>query len=99
MEEPSRGDSSGVSSLQSSPTTAGRLSVLVFSISPPPPFASRRGTLFIEGFRSRRSHRGEDRRHRSHKEGTSMPHTTRESDRVGASHLQPVGILVSIFIP
>jgi hypothetical protein len=37
MEEPSGGDSGGVSPLQSSPTAAVRLSVSVFLISPPPP--------------------------------------------------------------
>jgi hypothetical protein len=71
----------------------------MFSISLLPPFMTRRGTLFIVGFRSRWSHRDEDRRHRSHKGGTSMPHAARELDRVGASRLQPVGLLVSIFRP
>jgi hypothetical protein len=73
MEEPSGGDSGGVSSLRSSPAVAGRLSVLVFSISPPPSFATRWGTLYIVGFRSRRSPRDEDRRHRSHEEKRACP--------------------------
>jgi hypothetical protein len=63
MEEPSGGDSGGVSPLQSPPAAANILSVLVFLISPPPPFATRRGTIFIVGFRSRRSHRDKDRWH------------------------------------
>jgi hypothetical protein len=42
---------------------AGRLSILMFSISPPPPFMTHRGTLFIVGFRSRQSHRDKDRQH------------------------------------
>jgi hypothetical protein len=99
MEEPSGGDSGGVSPLQSPPTAADRLSISVFSISLLPPFATRMRTLFIVGFRSRRSHRDEDRWHRSHEGGTGMPHAARESDRVGASHLQPVGLLVFIFSP
>jgi hypothetical protein len=99
MEEPSGGDSGGVSSLQSPPVAAGRLSVSVFSISLPPPFMTRRGTLFTVGFRSRRSHRDEDRRHWSHEGEIGMPHVARESNRVAASHLQPVGILVFIFSP
>jgi hypothetical protein len=99
MEEPFRGDSGGISPLQSSLAATGSLSALVFLISPPPPFVTRRGTLFIVGFRSRRSHRDKDRRHRSHDGGTSMPHAARESDRVGASGLQPIGLLVSIFSP
>jgi hypothetical protein len=90
MEEPSGGDSSSVFPLQSPPMAVGILSVLMFSISPPPPFVTHMGTLFIVGFRSRRSHRDEVRRHRSHEGETSMPHAARESDRVGASHLQPV---------
>jgi hypothetical protein len=45
MEEPSRGDSGGVSLLQSSSAAAGRLSVSVFSISLPPPFTTHRGAL------------------------------------------------------
>jgi hypothetical protein len=53
MEEPSRGDSSGVSPLRSPPVVADRLSILVFSLYAPPPFATCRGTLFIVGFRSR----------------------------------------------
>jgi hypothetical protein len=99
MEGPSGGDSGSISSLQSSSAAVGRLSVLVFSISPLPPFATHRGTLFIVGFRLRRSHRDEDRRYRSHEGETGMPHATRESDRVGASHFQPVRLLISIFIP
>jgi hypothetical protein len=99
MEEPFGGDSGGVSPLQSPPAAAGRLSILEFSISPPPPFATHIGTLFIVGLRSRRSHRDEDRRHQSHEGGTGMLHVARESDRVGASHLQPVGLLVFIFSP
>jgi hypothetical protein len=44
----------------------GRLPVLVFLISLPPPFVTRRGTPFTVGFSSIRSQRDEDRRHRSH---------------------------------
>ena len=36
-----------------------------FCVSPLPPFETHRGTIFIVGFRSRRSHGDEDRRHRS----------------------------------
>jgi hypothetical protein len=43
MEEPSGGAFGGVSPLQSSPAVAGKLSVLVFSISLMPPFATRGG--------------------------------------------------------
>jgi hypothetical protein len=53
MEEPSGGDFGGVSHLQSSPAVADKLSISVFMISPPPPFAPHRGNLFIVGFRSR----------------------------------------------
>jgi hypothetical protein len=87
MEEPSEGDSGGVFPLQSSPMVAGRLSISVFSISLPPSFVTRRGTLFIVGFKSRRSHRDEDRRHQSHEEATSMPHATKASGRVGLANL------------
>jgi hypothetical protein len=45
MEEPSGGDSGGVSPIQSSQAVAGRLSVSVFSISLPPPFTTHRGTF------------------------------------------------------
>jgi hypothetical protein len=99
MEEPSGGDSGGVSLLQSPSAASDKLSILVFSISLPPPFVTHRGTLFIVGFRSRQSHRDEDRRHRSHEGRMSMPHAARESDRVGDSRLHPVGLLVSIFSP
>ena len=68
MEEPSGGDSGGVSSLRSSPAAAFCLLFRVFRVSPPPPRETPRGTLFIVGFRSRRSHGDENERHRSHEE-------------------------------
>jgi hypothetical protein len=51
------------------------------------PFATRRGTLFIDGFRSRRIQRDEDRRHRNNEGGTSWPHAAKESGRVGHARL------------
>jgi hypothetical protein len=73
MGEPSGGDSSGVSPLQSPSAVDGRLPVLMFSIPPLPHFATRKGGLFIVGFRSRWSHRDEDQWHQSHEGETSMP--------------------------
>ena len=67
MEEPSGGDSGGVSPLRSSPAAAFCLLFLGFCVSPPPPSETPRGTIFIVGFRSRRSHGDENGRHRSHK--------------------------------
>jgi hypothetical protein len=93
MEEPSGGDSSGVSpsnlqlGFKQSLAAVARLSVLVFLISPPPPFATRRGTLFIVSFRSRRSHMDEDRRCRSHEMVTSMSHAAKASGHMGLAHL------------
>jgi hypothetical protein len=77
MEEPSEGDFGGVSPLQYPMAIADRLSVSVFLISLPPPFATRRGTLFIVGFWSKRSHGDEDRRHRSHEGGGGDGHAPR----------------------
>ena len=64
--EPSGGDSGGVSPLRSSPAAAFWLSVSWFCVSPPPPPETPRGTIFIAGFRSRRSHGDENGWHRSH---------------------------------
>jgi hypothetical protein len=86
MEEPSGGDSGGIYPLQSSPTAADRLSISVFSISSPPPFATRRGTLYIVGFRSRRSQRDEDRRHQSNEVRTSSPHAAQASGCMGHAY-------------
>jgi hypothetical protein len=45
--------------------------------------ATRRGTLFIDGFRSRRIHRDKDRRHQSNEVGTGRPHVAQTSGHVG----------------
>jgi hypothetical protein len=50
---------------------------LCFCVSAALPFATRRGTLFIDGFRSRRIKRDEDRWHRSNEGGTGKPHMAR----------------------
>jgi hypothetical protein len=47
------------------------------------PFATRRGTLFIDDFRSRHIQRDADRRHQSNKVRTSRPHVAQASGRMG----------------
>ena len=99
MEEPSGGDSGGVSPLRSSPAAAFCLSVSWFSVSPPPPFAKRQGTFFIGVFRSRRSRWTKDRRPRSSEGERAGPTWPGILGRVGPSHFQPVGLLVFNLIP
>ena len=53
MEEPSGGDSGGVSPLRSSPVAAFCLLFRGFVFPPPPSCETPRGTIFIVGFRSR----------------------------------------------
>ena len=83
MEEPFGGDSGGVSPLRSSPAAAFCLLFCGFCVSPPPPRETPRGTIFIVGFRSRRSHGDKDRRHRSHEGEKGVHHVARESGHVG----------------
>ena len=67
MEEPSGGDSGSVPPPPPIFSGGSLLShVSWFCVSPPPPRETPRGTIFIVGFRSRRSRGDEDRRHRSH---------------------------------
>ena len=47
------------------------------------PFGIRWGTIFIVGFRSRRSRGRKDRRQRSHEAPEGGPHAAKESGRVG----------------
>ena len=74
MEKTSGGDSGGVS---------------WFCVSPPPPRETPRGTIFIVGFRSRRSHGDENRRHRSHEGKNKGSHAAKESSHVGP----PISVL------
>ena len=83
MEEPSGGDSGGVSPIRSSPAAAFYLLFRVFRVSPPPPRETPRGTIFIVVFRSRRSHGDENGRHRSHEAQDGGSHAAKESCRVG----------------
>ena len=99
MEEPSGGDSGSVSPLRSSPAAAFCLLFRVFRVSPPPPHETPRGTLFIVGFRSRRSHGDENGRHRSHEGEKRWSYAARESDRVGPPILGLGPPMPSIFVP
>ena len=83
MEEPSGGDSGGVSPLQSSPATAFCLLFLGFVFLRRLLRETPRGTIFIVGFRSRRSHGDENGRHRSHEAQDGGSHVAKESGRVG----------------
>jgi hypothetical protein len=57
--------------------------VSCFCVSAELPFTTRRGTLFIDGFRSRRIHRDEDRRYQSNEVGMGRPHAAQASGHVG----------------
>ena len=91
MEEPSGGDSGSVSPLRSSLAAAFYLLFRGFCVSLPP-----RGTIFTVGFRSRRSHGDEDRRHRSHEGEKGVPHASWYRGRVGPPHLVLVAPIASI---
>ena len=85
MEEPFGGDSGGVSPspsdlLRRQPSVS---CFVVFCVSPLPPCETPRGTIFIVGFRSRRRHGDEDRRHRRLEAQDRGPHAAKESGRVG----------------
>jgi hypothetical protein len=56
---------------------------LCFSILAVLSFVTRRGTLFIVGFRSRCIQRDKDRRHRSNEVRTSRPHVAQAFGHVG----------------
>jgi hypothetical protein len=71
---------------------------LCFCVSAVLLFATRRGTLFIDGFRSRRIQQDEDRRHRSNEGGTSMNHAAKESGCVGLAHLALVPPLLHFLL-
>jgi hypothetical protein len=58
-------------------------SVSCFCVSVVLSFATHGGTLFIDGFRSKRIHRDKDRRHRSNEVGMGRPHVAQVSGRVG----------------
>jgi hypothetical protein len=58
---------------------------------------THKGTLFIDGFRSRRIHRDEDRRHRSNEVGISRSHTAQASGRMGHAHFS-LGSPLSLFL-
>jgi hypothetical protein len=70
-----------------------------FCVSAALPFATRRGTLYIVSFRSRRIHRDEDRRHQSNDVGTGRPHATKEFGRLGHARLALVPPLFHFFAP
>jgi hypothetical protein len=59
-------------------------------------FATRRGILFIDGFRSRRIQRDKDRRHRTNKGGMGRPHAAKESGRMGHARLALVALLLHL---
>ena len=65
----------------------------------PPPCETHRGTIFIVGFRSRRSHGDEDRRHRSLEGQVDGPHAAKESVRMGPPLLALVAPFASILLP
>ena len=65
------------------PICSSRSSVSWFCVSAAPPSESRRGTIFIVVFRSRRRHGDENGRHRSNEGGDRCSHAARESGRVG----------------
>jgi hypothetical protein len=73
-------------------------SILCFCVLAALFFVTRRGTLSIDGFRSRRIQRDEERRHRSNKGGTSMPHTARESGCMGLACLALVPPLLHFLL-
>ena len=79
MEEPSGGDSGSVSPLRSSPATAFCLLFRDFCVSPPPPFETHRGPIFIVGFRSKGSFGKKNRRQRSHEAQFRGSHAAKES--------------------
>jgi hypothetical protein len=54
-----------------------------FYVSAMLPFATRRGTLYIVSFRSRRIQRDEDRWHQSNEVATGRPHTDQASGHMG----------------
>jgi hypothetical protein len=60
------------------------------------PFTTRRETLFIDGFMSRRIQQDEDRRHWSNEGGTGRPHAARESGHVGHARLAFVAPLLHL---
>ena len=83
MEEPSGGDSGGVSPLRSSPAATLCLLFRGFCVSLPPPRETPRGTIFIVVFRSRRRHGDEDRRDRRLEAQDRGSHAAKESGHVG----------------
>ena len=86
MEEPSGGDSGGVSPpLRSSLAAAFYLLFRGLCVSPTPPRETPRVTILIVGFRSRRRHWDEDRRHRRLEAQDRGPQAAKESGPVGPS--------------
>ena len=65
------------------PICSSRSSVSWFCVSAALPSESRRGTIFIVVFRSRRRHGDEDRRHRRLEAQDRGSHAAKESGRVG----------------
>ena len=94
MEEPTGGDSGSVSPLRSSPAAAFCLLFRVYRVSPLSPRETPRGTLFIVGFRSRRSHGDENGRHRSHEGEKRVPHAAR--GWASGLYFQPIAFLSKI---
>ena len=90
----SGGDTGGIRPLRSSPAASFCLLFRCFCVSLPPPRKTPRGTIFIVGFRSRRRHGDEDRRHRRLEAQDRGPHATKESGRVGP----PLSALESPFV-
>ena len=65
------------------PICSSRSSVSWFCVSAALPFESRRGTIFIVVFRSRRRLGKKDRRQRSHEAPDGGSHAAKESGRLG----------------
>ena len=82
-EEPSGGDSGGISPLRSSPAAAFCLSVSGFCVFPPPPCETTWGALYIGVFRSKGSFGKKDRRQWIHEGQKGGSHAAKESGRVG----------------
>jgi hypothetical protein len=79
--------------LQSSISQA---SILCFCVLAVPSFVKLRGNLFIDGFRSRRIQRDEDRRYQSNEVGTGRTHMAQTSGRVGHVRLVLVAPLLHL---
>ena len=96
--EHTRGDSGSVSTLQSSPAVACKLSVSVFLISASCHPEIAIGALFIEGFRSRLIHRHKNGRHRTLEAETKGWGMARYPGRAMGPSFQPIDLLLAHLI-